>query len=151
MHVLIENGTVKRYPYGLGELQRDNPNVSFARNNDSALEAFGVFRVYNATPPDYDARTQALEEGKPTFDLAARRWSQVWEVRDLTAEELEERYNAQAAQVRAERNAKLSETDWRFRSDLRPSQAWIDYCQALRDITAQAGFPWEVQWPEMPA
>lgn len=55
-----------------------------------------------------------------------------------------------AAEVRAERNAKLTETDWRFRSDMTPSQAWKDYCQALRDITAQAGFPWTITWPDAP-
>lgn len=37
--------------------------------------------------------------------------------------------------VREMRNVKISLTDWRFRSDLTPSQAWIDYCQALRDLT----------------
>ena len=55
-----------------------------------------------------------------------------------------------ATEVRAERNAKLTETDWRFRSDMTPSQAWKDYCQALRDITAQAGFPWTITWPDAP-
>ena len=25
--------------------------------------------------------------------------------------------------------------------------AWAAYRQELRDITAQAGFPWNVQWP----
>ena len=38
--------------------------------------------------------------------------------------------------LREERNRKLQETDWRFRSDLTPSQEWIDYCQALRDLPA---------------
>ena len=36
--------------------------------------------------------------------------------------------------LREERNRRLQETDWRFRSDLTPSQEWIDYCQALRDL-----------------
>jgi len=58
---------------------------------------------------------------------------------------------AKAAEVRAERNAKLAATDWRFRSDMSPSQAWKDYCQALRDVTAQPGFPFDVQWPSEPA
>ena len=30
-------------------------------------------------------------------------------------------------------------------------QVWIIYRQALRDITAQAGFPWNVTWPTKPA
>jgi hypothetical protein len=55
-----------------------------------------------------------------------------------------------AAEVRAERGRRLSETDWRFRSDLTPSQAWVDYCQALRDITAQETFPQSVVWPTEP-
>lgn len=55
-----------------------------------------------------------------------------------------------ASEIRAERNRLLSETDWRFRSDLMPSQAWIDYCQALRDITAQESFPQSVLWPTEP-
>jgi hypothetical protein len=56
----------------------------------------------------------------------------------------------QAKSVRASRDTKLSETDWRFRSDMTPSQAWKDYCQALRDVPSQAGFPWTIEWPEAP-
>ena len=56
----------------------------------------------------------------------------------------------QATSVRASRASKLAETDWRFRSDLSPSQEWKTYCQALRDVSAQAGFPWSVEWPEAP-
>jgi len=56
----------------------------------------------------------------------------------------------QAKSVRASRDTKLSETDWRFRSDMTPSQAWKDYCQALRDVPSQAGFPWTITWPVAP-
>ena len=41
-------------------------------------------------------------------------------------------------ELRQQRNQLLTATDWRFRSDLTPSQAWIDYCQALRDLPATA-------------
>ena len=48
---------------------------------------------------------------------------------------LSEMINAESMRLlREERNQKLQETDWRFRSDLTPSQEWIDYCQALRDL-----------------
>ena len=72
-----------------------------------------------------------------------------------TAAEQEAAYKAlkdaeQATSVRASRASKLAETDWRFRSDLSPSQEWKTYCQALRDVSAQAGFPWSVEWPEAP-
>jgi len=56
----------------------------------------------------------------------------------------------QAKNVRATRDAKLAETDWRFRSDMTPSQAWKDYCQALRDVPTQSGFPWTITWPDAP-
>lgn len=52
--------------------------------------------------------------------------------------------------VRNTRNELLERTDWRFRSDLTPSQAWIDYCQALRDIPLQEGFPNNITWPTPP-
>ena len=72
-----------------------------------------------------------------------------------TALEHENAYKAQkdaeqAKNVRATRDAKLAETDWRFRSDMTPSQEWKDYCQALRDVPSQEGFPWTITWPEMP-
>jgi len=72
-----------------------------------------------------------------------------------TAAEHEAAYKAvkdaeQAKNVRATRATKLSETDWRFRSDMAPSQEWKDYCQALRDVPTQAGFPWTIVWPTQP-
>ena len=39
-------------------------------------------------------------------------------------------------ELREERNRRIALTDWRFRSDLSPSQEWIDYSQALRDLPA---------------
>lgn len=53
-------------------------------------------------------------------------------------------------EVRAERDRLLAETDWRFRSDLTPSQEWKDYCQALRDLPLQVGFPFDVTYPTKP-
>jgi hypothetical protein len=72
-----------------------------------------------------------------------------------TAAENEANYKAskdaeQAKSVRASRDTKLSETDWRFRSDMTPSQEWKDYCQALRDVPTQEGFPWTIVWPVAP-
>jgi len=74
---------------------------------------------------------------------------------ETTAAEQEVAYKAtkdaeQAKSVRQTRDDKLAETDWRFRSDMTPSQAWKDYCQALRDIPAQSGFPWTIVWPTQP-
>jgi hypothetical protein len=56
----------------------------------------------------------------------------------------------QAKSVRQTRDDKLTETDLRFRSDMTPSQEWKDYCQALRDVPLQEGFPWTITWPVEP-
>ena len=57
-----------------------------------------------------------------------------------------------AEQVRAERDTKLAASDWTQMPDYNGANktAWATYRQALRDIPAQAGFPWDVTWPEMP-
>ena len=59
--------------------------------------------------------------------------------------------------LREERNKRLQETDWRFRSDLTPSQEWIDYSQALRDLPSTAspeldeqGNLTNITWPMKP-
>jgi type II secretory pathway component PulL len=57
-----------------------------------------------------------------------------------------------AEQVRAERDTKLAASDWTQMPDYNGANkvVWATYRQALRDIPAQAGFPWDVTWPEMP-
>lgn len=57
-----------------------------------------------------------------------------------------------AATIREERNQKIQETDYMFRSDYPISTEKLElvkaYCQQLRDITNQSGFPENVIWPE---
>lgn len=57
-------------------------------------------------------------------------------------------------EIRMERDRRLTATDWvvlRAADQGEPvPQAWLDYRQALRDITEQQGFPTEVVWPEAP-
>ena len=60
----------------------------------------------------------------------------------------------QAKSVRASRDAKLAECDWRVIKATETSTAlpteWATYRQALRDVTSQEGFPWTVTFPEAP-
>ena len=49
------------------------------------------------------------------------------------------------------RNELLSACDWTQLPDSPADhEAWAAYRQALRDVPAQEGFPWDVVWPEMP-
>ena len=74
---------------------------------------------------------------------------------ESSAAEQEAAYKAmkdaeQAKAVREDRNRRLAETDWRYRRDQTTTPEWDAYCQALRDITSQAGFPWTIDWPTNP-
>ena len=73
-----------------------------------------------------------------------------------TAAEQEAAYKAQkdaeqATSVRADRTKRLAECDWTQIADSTADKAvWATYRQALRDITAQEGFPWTITWPVQP-
>ena len=76
-----------------------------------------------------------------------------------TAAEQEVAYKAskdaeQAKSVRASRDTKLAESDWRVikaaETATTLNAAWATYRQALRDVTAQSGFPWTITWPDAP-
>lgn len=75
---------------------------------------------------------------------------------DTTAAEQEAAYKAskdaeQANSVRTSRNDKLKDCDWTQINDSTADKtAWATYRQALRDVTAQAGFPWTITWPDAP-
>lgn len=149
MYAKITNGVVEKYPYSIGELRKDNKNVSFpAKPSNETLAEWGVYPVVSTAEPSYDIATQRVIWGTPA--LVNGEWTHTWETIALSAEEQQSVRQAKENDVRYERNRLLAETDWRFRSDMNPSQAWIDYCQALRDIPSQAGFPWNVQWPSKP-
>ena len=55
-----------------------------------------------------------------------------------------------ANEVRQERDALLTKTDWWATSDRTMSAAETTYRQALRDVPAQSGFPTNVTWPQEP-
>jgi hypothetical protein len=62
-----------------------------------------------------------------------------------------------AEQARNHRNQLLADSDWTQLSDARAAMGaekaaeWDSYRQALRDITAQPGFPTSIVWPAKPA
>jgi hypothetical protein len=75
---------------------------------------------------------------------------------EATAAEQEAAYKAakdteQAKAVRTTRGEKLKECDWTQVADAPvDKEVWATYRQALRDVTAQEGFPWTITWPEAP-
>lgn len=73
-----------------------------------------------------------------------------------TAAEQEAEYKAmkdaeQAANVRTSRTQLLKDSDWTQIADSTADKAvWATYRQALRDISAQSSFPWDITWPDAP-
>ena len=151
MFALIENGAVKKYPYSLYEIQRANLNTSFPSTvSDETMAEYGAMRVYFSTQPVL-SDTQVLEEDPPVFSNEDQRWTQVWRVREMTAEEVTRHFDSAASAVRQQRNDKLKECDWTQITDATADKAaWATYRQALRDVTQQAGFPWTITWPDAP-
>ena len=96
-----------------------------------------------------------VDDGAGAFD---KNGNSVTIDEELVQAKIKEFKNAEPMnRLRNERNKRLQETDWRFRSDLTPSQEWIDYCQALRDLPSTAspeldenGQLINVTWPTKP-
>ncbi|CUH67961.1 hypothetical protein TG4357_03308 [Thalassovita gelatinovora] len=58
---------------------------------------------------------------------------------------------AMARNARAGRDRLLAACDWTQLPDAQcDSSAWAAYRQALRDLTDQAGFPHQINWPAKP-
>lgn len=110
-------------------------------------------------------KVNALQSLRPGAEWVLRGDDLEW-LDSIQTEPTEEQIQAKIAELtaaepmrllRVERDRRIALTDWRFRSDLTPSQAWIDYCQALRDLPATAtpaldenGNLTGVTWPTPP-
>jgi hypothetical protein len=112
-----------------------------------------------------DAHT-IKEYGKGEFlaEITEREWEQYDHIARMIDGKLflgktqTEKDEEQAREVRAKRDRLIAQEDWRYaryaseiRQGLPPSDdiKTLDaYVQALRDISAQKGFPWDVEWPE---
>ena len=104
--------------------------------------------VAAGTPPTFDDNTQ-----KVIWNGTA------WEVVSLTTEELNAREAELWAEVRANRDSKIKEVEWRVMRNLSETRQGLDttdnisdldtYVQALRDITTSTTNPLEVSWPSL--
>jgi hypothetical protein len=150
MYVLAPNQIVEIYPYLIGDLKRNNSNTSFPADlTEQVLAEWNVFPVIDKPVPDYNPATQNCNQVNPT--LKNGEWVMTWAVTPATPEQISERTSAKEAEVRQQRNELLSACDWTQLPDApTPLASWATYRQQLRDVTIQAGFPWEVVWPVAP-
>ena len=152
-----------------GEVRRMHSNTSLPRVWDANVcSGLGIDPVLAAPKPEVTGYTQAIRNGA-TQD-ANGNWVTAWSVVDMFADttdddgvtttkaEHEAAYQADldakaSESVRTDRDAKLSESDWMViksaETGIALATEWATYRQALRDITAQDGFPHNVIWPEV--
>jgi hypothetical protein len=79
------------------------------------------------------------------------KWYTKYSVADMDQEAKAIKDAEQAEKTRSQRTDKLKGSDWTQVADAPVDKAaWATYRQALRDITAQPGFPWDTQWPDAP-
>jgi len=109
------------------------------------LGATVVLEGAQASPTRYQT---AYRDGVEQID---GNWYTKYSVADMDDEAKTAKDAEQAKSVRNTRTEKLKDSDWTQIADSTADKAaWATYRQALRDITSQSGFPWEVTWPDAP-
>jgi len=126
------------------QILKANPNTSFALPlSDAALADLNMAVLQEDTRPSYDADTQIVIEG--AVEEREGSYYQTYSVIDRPAEAIENDLNNKKANVRAQRNSRLAETDWAILPDsplsAEDKTVYQNYRNALRDVPAQDGFP----------
>lgn len=124
------------------------PNTSFPPQGPDAewMAQNNCMRVVDDKP--HDTKTEKIVVVDPYIDGDK---VSIVRVEPKTAQDLEQDNIREANKVRYERNKRLTNCDWTQLTDAPVDKAaWAQYRQALRDITSQQGFPWEVVWPSTP-
>lgn len=149
------------------QFRAENPNTSFPKVlTVEILDSFGydpILEGAQATtvPPYQYSQRDGIEEinGQWFTKYIAGPVFQDYTDDEGVVHTAAEQYEAycfakdaeQAKAVRADRNKRLAECDWTQLADSPVDKTvWEVYRQALRDITTQQGFPWEITWPEEP-
>jgi hypothetical protein len=136
MYALIENGEIIRYNVTLPTTAGNTSIPAGA----TGLEEFGLYPIVGDEP----SHTGRERIAGPQYVFDGVQVNRVFTVEQIPDDE-------KAGQVRSQRTDKLKDSDWTQVADAPVDQAaWATYRQALRDITAQPGFPWTVTWPTQP-
>lgn len=155
-YLKYENGEVT-YPYSRGQLQRDNPTVSFPNvMTEDILATYNVFPYTVASFPVHDMATQVCQQQTPVLQSDGT-WVLNWTVVEKTAEQIAEWNANRNAEVRNRRNSLLANSDWTQVADSPLSTEvkaqWATYRQSLRDISSHENFPnlADTDWPTEPS
>lgn len=131
--------------YSLSQLHLDYPAMSFPKDIPlDILVNLGIHKVKETSIPTIDYKTHRHIQ---SFSYLDSQWVQVWNIEELPIEQA-------SANVRAHRDNILKSTDWIMLKAYELGENvpidWLNYRQALRNITTQIGFPYKVIWPIEP-
>ena len=133
-----------------GEVRGMYPNTSFPSQWTPALvEELGLDPVFESPTPTTTRYQVAFKDG--VEQDAQGRWLWKWSISEMDDDAKAAKDAEQAKNIRSDRDKRLSDTDWTQVADAPVDKAvWATYRQALRDVPAQAGFPYDITWPEKP-
>ena len=139
MHIKLTNDQPEKYT--IGQLRRDNPQVSFPKTiPDATLAEYDFYPVTPTDRPTHDPITQNLTEGTPALVNGA--WTQVWTVSDATPEEIEQRQADQLETLKAQRaDAYRSEADPLFFQAQRGEADTAEWTAKVEEIRARFPYP----------
>lgn len=131
------------------EFRSAHPNTSFPQQlTTELLNEFGADVVLNGAQPSAGRYQTMARDGVEEIN---GKWFTKFILVDMDAEAIAAVDAQASASVRSTRDEKLKATDWTQVDDAPVDKAaWATYRQALRDIPAQVGFPWDITWPVEP-
>ena len=159
------------------QLRKEHSNMSLPKSwTEDTFALLNVARVEKTEAPIVGQYQSAYKDGIENVDGV---WKEKWKIVDMfsdytddegnlvTKTDQENDYQARlnseaAASVRTQRDKLLAESDWvtvkavdqnaQDSLGIQVPQVWLDYRQALRDITSHANFPHlqDADWPVKP-
>lgn len=131
------------------EFRSLHPNTSFPPQlTVELLDSFGADPILNGPQAQPTRYQVAFRDGVEEIN---GQWFTKFSVADMDADAVAALDAKHAELIRADRDARLANSDWTQVADAPVDQtAWAAYRQALRDVPTQAGFPWDVTWPTEP-
>lgn len=105
MHIKLTNGVPEKYT--IGQLRRNNPQVSFPKSiPDATLAEYDVYPLKTTERPA-DTSAQKVVEGVPV--LIDGVWTQVWDIVDKTPEETAEYLSRLQDQIASQTQQRLDQ------------------------------------------
>ena len=148
MEIRVRATGAVMYESELRAYLKENNGPSYDVLTPEVMEAIGVDAVLEGPQAQPTRYQTAYRDGVQEID---GQWYTKYSVADMDDEAKSAKDAEQAKSVREQRNTKLSESDWTQVADAPVDKAaWATYRQALRDISKETGFPWDITWPVAP-